>query len=270
MGVMKNNDLEIQEFSFRSLIPEAQSDGKINEFELKSLNEAQAFKNNISEIDIRQEREAASKTAFKILDEVKDHRGLTRQAQEDYEQAVARAVEAELGRLREDAYREGLEKGLEEGRAQAYHEAQKELEEKLEEFTQHIAVAQEQINDVLASSKDDAYNIIKSLTKWIVLKEVDEKYYLARLLEKLVHEINQKNNLVLHVNESAFGYMPEIIKIVERKVGRLTNTRVEVDLDLQENGIILETENCVIDGSLQAQFKALDDLFRVVGLNGAE
>ena len=86
---------------------------------------------------------------------------------------------------------------------------------------------------------------------------MDEKYYLSRLLEKLVHEVNQKNNLVLHVNEKAFGYMPEIVKLVERKVGRLANTRVEVDLDQTENGIVLETENCIIDGSLEAQFKSV-------------
>ena len=124
-----------------------------------------------------------------------------------------------------------------------------------------------QIDRILLESQEDAYNIIKNLSKWIVLKEVDEKYYLSRLLEKLVHEVNRKNNLVLHVNESAFGYMPEIIKLVERKVGKLQNTRVEVDLDQTENGIVLETENCIIDGSIQAQFKAIDELFRSVGLD---
>ena len=110
--------------------------------------------------------------------------------------------------------------------------------------------------------------MVKNLTKWIVLKEVDEKYYLARLLEKLIHEINTKTGLVLHVNEKSFGHMPEIIKIVERKVGVLTNVRVEVDLDLDETGIVLESENTIIDGSLDAQFKSLDKLFTSVGIHG--
>ena len=61
--------------------------------------------------------------------------------------------------------------------------------------------------------------------------------------------------------------MPEIIKIVERKVGKLTNVRVEVDLDMSENGIIIESENTIIDGSLDAQMASLDKLFTTVGIN---
>jgi flagellar assembly protein FliH len=73
--------------------------------------------------------------------------------------------------------------------------------------------------------------------------------------------------LVIHVNEDAFGYMPEIVKIVDRKVGKLTNVRLEVDLDMHENGVKLESENNIIDGSLEAQFNTIDRLFQNVGVN---
>ena len=267
MGVLKDEENKIEPFSFRSLIPQKQEPGTVEDFQLSNLNESQAFKNNISEADIRAERTAALETSFKILGEVQEHRGLTRQAQEDYEQAVAKAVEAEVARIKEEAYRDGMDQGLQDGREQAYEEARKEFNEQLEDFTNQLETMQGQINNILLKSQEEAYSIIKNLSKWIVLKEVDEKYYLSRLLEKLVHEVNQKNNLVLHVNEKAFGYMPEIVKLVERKVGRLANTRVEVDLDQTENGIVLETENCIIDGSLEAQFSAIDELFRTVGVN---
>ncbi|MAZ49916.1 MAG: hypothetical protein CME65_15245 [Halobacteriovoraceae bacterium] len=267
MGVLKEDEHKIEAFSFRSLIPQKQAPGEVEDFKLSSLKESQAFKNNISQADIRSEREAALETSFEILNEVKEHRGLSKQAKEDYEIAVAKAVEAEVARVRDEAYRDGMDQGLQDGKEQAYTEAKKELSEKLEAFTDELARMQGQIDNILLESQEDAYNIIKNLSKWIVLKEVDEKYYLSRLLEKLVHEVNRKNNLVLHVNESAFGYMPEIIKLVERKVGKLQNTRVEIDLDQTENGIVLETENCIIDGSIQAQFKAIDELFRSVGLD---
>ena len=51
------------------------------------------------------------------------------------------------------------------------------------------------------------------------------------------------------------------------KVGKLTNVRVEADLDMKENGIMLESENTIIDGSLKAQFESIDKLFLSVGLN---
>ena len=109
--------------------------------------------------------------------------------------------------------------------------------------------------------------MVQNLTKWIVLKEVDEKYYLSRLLEKLIYEINSKANLVIRVNESSFGHMPEVIKILERKLGVLANIRIEVDPELEGHGIILESENAVVDGSLEAQMKSLDKLFANVGKN---
>lgn len=267
MGVLKDEENKIEPFSFRSLIPQKQEGGAVEDFKLSSLNESQAFKNNISDADIRSERQAALETSFQILGEVQEHRGLRKQAQEDYEQAVAQAVEAEIARIKEEAYRDGMDQGLQDGKEQAYSEAKKELDERLSAFADELEQMQVQINNILLESQEEAYSIIKNLSKWIVLKEVDEKYYLSRLLEKLVHEVNRKNNLVLHVNEKAFGYMPEIIKLVERKVGKLSNTRIEVDLDQTENGIVLETENCIIDGSLEAQFQAIDELFKSVGLD---
>jgi len=98
-----------------------------------------------------------------------------------------------------------------------------------------------------------------------VLKEVDEKYYLSRLLEKLIYEINQKNNLVVRVDEESFGYMPEIVKVLERKVGVLSNIRVEVSPELKGTGIILESENSIVDGSFEAQMNHLDEIFKSVG-----
>lgn len=268
MGVLKDQGLEIQEFQFSELLPSSGNKG-LETFELKSLKDVEQFKNGITEDDIRAEREAAERTSFNVLSEVAESRGMTRQAREDYERAVQEEVQRQLSQLRDQAYQEGLQKGQEEGREQAYSEGKQQVEEQLEAFVNQLAETQKQIDDILESSKLDAYNIIKNLTKWIVLKDVDEKYYLSRLLEKLIHEVNQKNNLVLHVNEQAFGYMPEIVKLVERKVGKLSNTRVEIDLDLQHNGIKLETENCIIDGSLDAQFEAIDELFKNVGLDNA-
>jgi len=42
--------------------------------------------------------------------------------------------------------------------------------------------------------------------------------------------------------------------------------RVEVDLDQEENGIVLESENTIVDGSLETQFKSIDRVFENVGL----
>lgn len=274
MSVLKEN-AGIQDFKFGQLIPQEDNqethghgDGFKKSFELKSLNAAQNIKHDLTEDNIRTERNLeAQSPAFSILDLVKEHRGLNRQAEDDFEKAVADEVERRLEEIGKRAYQEGIDKGMKEGHEQAHKEAQQIFEEHIQHFTNEVERVRADMDEVLHKAKEDAYLMVKNLTKWIILKEVDEKYYLARLLEKLIHEINTKSNLVLHVNESSFGYMPEIIKIVERKVGKLTNVRVEVDLDQTENGVVLESENTIIDGSLESQFNSIDKLFKNVGVN---
>ena len=55
--------------------------------------------------------------------------------------------------------------------------------------------------------------------------------------------------------------------ITEKIVGPLTNVRVEVAASMSDNGIIIESENGIIDGSIDAQFESLDKLFEKVGVD---
>lgn len=268
MSIMKNRIEDVQEFKFGQLTgSNDQIDGAVNAFKLPKIDAKDDFKRNISSNIIRAERENEAKSAFVISKEVKEHRGLNKQANDDFEQRVQLELEQRLQAVYDEAYNKGIEEGQALGQEQAYAEAAHEMEQKIHEFTEQVSNLQTQMASIYEGAKDSAYRMVKNLTKWIILKEVDEKYYLARLLEKLIHEINSKQNLVLHVNENSFGYMPEIIKIVERKVGVLTNVRIEVDLDMQQNGIIIESENNIIDGSLDAQMASLDKLFTNVGIN---
>ncbi len=268
MSVMKNRLAEVKEFKFGQLSGNVEDfDDSIGEFKLPQFDVKHDFKRSISSEIIRGEREQEARSAFTIAKEVKEHRGLNQQENDDFEQRVQEELEKRLQAIQEQAYNQGFEEGKALGQEQAYEETNQILEQRVHEFSEQLAGLQSQMAEVYEGTKDSAYRMVKNLSKWIILKEVDEKYYLARLLEKLIHEINSKTGLVLHVNESSFGYMPEIIKIVERKVGKLTNVRVEVDLDMSENGIIIESENTIIDGSLDAQMASLDKLFTTVGIN---
>lgn len=270
MSILNKTSGKVKDFQFGQLVPSDGENTIINSesFELKSLKDASGFKNSITDEVIRSEREFEANSSFEIDKVVKDHRGLTNQAEADYEQRVSAEVERRIQELKEQAYSEGFTKGQSDGIEKSYAESSVAHELKIEELAAHIENLKKQMDDIYSKSHNEAYLMVKNLTKWIILKEVDEKYYLARLLEKLTHEINTKSNLLIHVNESSFGYMPEIIKIVERKLGILSNVRVEIDYDMQDNGIILESENTIVNGSLDAQFATIDRLFQNVGVNG--
>lgn len=268
MGVYKANTKEIKEFKFGELVPSDSMDIKnADSFQLKSLNFAQDLKHGLTDESIRRERDYEARSDFQIAKIVKEHRGLKQQEVEDYERHVNEEVERRVSIIRTEAYQQGYEKGRNDGHKVAYDETKATLDQHLDDFIGQVDNVRHDVQQIFSNSQNSAYLMVKNLSKWVILKEVDEKYYLARLLEKLIHEINTKLNLVIHVNEESFGYMPEIIKIVERKVGQLTNLRVEVDLDMEGNGIKLESENTIIDGSLKAQFESIDKLFTNVGVN---
>lgn len=269
MSNSKTPNFDIQEYSFGQLVPTEDSphlEG-IQDYELKSLDEIADFKQSISADVIRTEREMESKNGFQIAPEVREQRGLKQQEEEDYERRIEEEVQRRLSAIQEQAYEEGLKQGYEKGHADAYAESTAKYDEIVTQFAEQIDALNSQMQDIYEQSKEEAYLMVKNLTKWIILKEVDEKYYLVRLLKKLIHEINTKSNLLVRVNEQSFGYMPEVIKLVERELGKLTNVRVEVDLDQENNGIILESENTIVDGSLETQFKSIDRIFENAGIN---
>ena len=64
--------------------------------------------------------------------------------------------------------------------------------------------------------------------------------------------------------------MPEVLEVVQGKLGELTNTRVEIDYDIEAPGIVVESQNGIVNGSLKTQLDSLDKLFEAVGLASSE
>lgn len=269
MAVMKD-DTEIKPFKFGQLVPSQKHSaqpGAVDKFEMKPLGDAARLKNNLTDEIIRQEREYEAASSFNIDPVVREHRGITTQEADDYEKAVAEEVERRLKELSDGAYQQGLSDGRAEGMRKAYDEALRIHEENIVKLQQMVEDLNTTRQEVLDKSKDESYKLIKNLTKWIVLKEVEDKEYIQRLLEKLILEMNTKSNLLIKVDNSTFKFMPEIINFIEEKLGALTNVRVEAQDDIEGKGIILESENGIIDGTLEAQFASIDKLFESVGIN---
>lgn len=267
MAILKSGKAPIENYSFNALVPGQEVRDGAQDFEFGQLEPGDGFKEGLTDEDIRVERNLETIHGFSIAKEIKQHRGLTEQANNDYEKKISDEVERRVEALREAAYEEGFSAGSKEGQAKAYEESQVQLDLKIDEFVAMVDGLNTSLKDIYEQNKNEAYLMVKNLTKWVILKEVDEKYYLTRLLEKLVYEINTKSNLVVHVNENAFGYMPEVVKIVERKLGVLTNIRMEIDIDQDATGIVLESENSIVDGSLETQLASIDRIFENAGLH---
>lgn len=268
MSVYKNSR-EVKEFKFGQLVPSENTShsDKATDFELRSLKDAAAFKNNLSAEVIRTEREHESGKRFSIDPRVREHRGLVAQEQEDFERSVEAEVQRRVELIKEQAFEEGFLAGQQEGMDKAYQEAIVNYDQKVAEFSQFIDEVTLEKKRLIEDSREAGYKLVKNLTKWVILKEVEDKEYIGRLLEKLILEINTKSNLLVRVNQEDFSHIPEVLDMVEAKLGKLTNVRVEVEQDMNNKGIILESEVGVIDGSLESQLASIDKLFESVSIS---
>jgi flagellar assembly protein FliH len=269
MTIRKQNDpnLEVKSYTFQGFETNQKS---TKSFEFRDFSKdptvIKQAQEKISDKVIRTERENASKNQFEIMDEVKKLRGITAQEKNDFENKVGAEVQNRLQQMVEEATQDGYQHGLEQGREQAYQEAREVIEEKIAIFEQIIIELNQAKVEVMEKHRIDMYKMIKSLTKWVALKEVDDQGYLPKLLEKLILEVNMKANLLIKVSAKNIDVMPGVVEAVEQRIGKLTNVRLEINHDSQGQGIVVESENGIIDGTIESQLKNIDAVFETVGL----
>ena len=262
----EHSETEIQTYAFTELTGNS-ANHQVKEFTMQDLSKTTTPKAKIPQEVIRKEREFASQSNFKISSMVKQHRGIVKQEEEDYIGRIESEVQKRLADLQEKAINEGYEAGLTQGKEEAYNEAIVQYESKMQVLESYIEELKTHQVEIFKHQKEDMYKMIKLLTKWVILKEVKNDQYMKDLFEKLILELQTKSNLLIKVNATHFEKMPEVIEMAQTRLGKLTNVRLEVEPDMNNPGIIIESENGIIDGSLEAQFINLDKLFVSVGID---
>lgn len=240
------------------------SSSSFKPFAFDELNGEVVHSATASEEDLRRERSYAKSSNFQIDSAVQNSRGLARQEEQELEDRIEAEVSRRLQAAYEEAVTKGREEGMRQGREEALTQHQQELQQKIEEFSQVLVTLQQQCTSIIENERHQIYEFVKRFTKWIVMKEIDEKIYLEKLLEKLILELNARKNLIVKVGRDHFSAMPEVVSAVESRLGTLQNLRVEIVPEINYPGIILEAENGLIDGSLEGVFQNIDRIFAQV------
>ena len=260
----KFRDAEVKPFQFNDLKGSSTPSGDQKLFAFQELTGQSFNRETISDEVLRTERSNEKKHNFKIDNAVRDSRGLSQQEESDIEVKIRQEVNRRLEAAYKEAYAEGLQKGIEEGKTEAFSKYQTELDAKIEEFSGIIEVVKLNSEKILQKNKQEIVEFVKRFAKWIVLKEINEKVYLESLLEKLILELNARKNLIIKVGRNNFSQMSEVIQTVEGRLGQLSNVRVEIVPEINHPGIILESENGLIDGSIEGIFQNIDKIFEQV------
>ncbi|MFA6238986.1 MAG: FliH/SctL family protein [Bacteriovorax sp.] len=256
----------VEDYKFQSFTEEDADAGKVSTFEFKPLlSTSQAIAKTEFQNIIREERAHAKHSQFKINSIVEKYRGLKDQEQEEYQAAVDKEVVRKISEIQEEAFKAGFDEGVNQGREEIFNEMRSVVDQKLDNFSQMVTEVLKTQDEIINVQKKEIYLLIRNLTKWIITRELKEDgKYVERLLEKLLLEIQARSNLLIQVNSSDFNDMPEILKHVQSRLGEFKNVRVEIDSAITTSGIIIESDNGIINATMEEQFKSLDKLFEDV------
>lgn len=262
---------KIRNYEFEPLFDNSTTKEGLSSFEFKPLRKDQVLDIQEHEKVIKAERMIAQESGFEIAPIVKEHRGINRQQDLERQRLIQEEVEKQLIRIQDQAYKEGFEKGLKDGQEEVFAQTRAEVEQKLESLTEMIGEVLKTQYELIAAEKMTVYRTIRNLTKWVILRELkDDGEYVIRLLEKLMSELQVKSNVLIQIDAKTFEDKPDILEVLQEKLGELNNIRVEVDYDIEGPGIVVESENGIINGSLKEQFYNLSRLFESVGLEADE
>lgn len=257
---------EVTEYKFHSFNEIEEGAESVKLFEFKPLlTAAQTVDKNDFQRLIKNERAAAKNTNFKVNPIVEQYRGFKDQESREYEDRVEEEVKRRLELIQDDAFKAGFDEGVNQGREEIFVQMRSVVDQKLEHFSQMVTGVLKTQEEILVKQKTEMYQLLRNLAKWIVLRELeDDGKYIERLLERLLVEMQVRSNLLIQVNTSDFAQMPEILQHVQNRLGEMKNVRIEIDSSVSTKGIVIESENGIINATMEEQFKSLDKLFEDV------
>ena len=263
---MVKSTAEVTEYQFQSFTEIEEGAESVKLFEFKPLlTAAQTIEKSEFQRVIKTEREFAKNSQFKVNPIVEQFRGLRDQEDREYENRVEEEVKRRVAEIQDEAFKAGFEEGVNQGREEIFEQMRSAVDEKLEDFAHMVTSVLKTQEEILAKQKTEMYQLLRNLSKWIVLRELQEDgKYIERLLERLLLEMQVRHNLLIQVNVDDFANMPEVLKHVEGRLGELKNVRIEIDSSVKSRGIVVESENGIINATMEEQFKSLDKLFEDV------
>lgn len=270
---MNNNgqNSEVEEYSFQNFSLNKVNENEVQDFQFQDLEGMSVREVENHQQTVRLERQYSKNSGFSIAPIVKEHRGVNKQVETEREKRIEDEVQRRVDAIREEAFKSGIDEGIQTGRQEVFDQTRIATDEKLTALTAMVTEVLNTQVKLVENQKTQIYEMVRNLTKWIILRELkDDGKYIHRLLEKLIQEMQIKSNLLIHVDQKNFENMPDVLEAVQEKLGALENVRVETDFDIDGPGIILESDNGIINATMFEQIKSLDKLFASVGLTPEE
>ncbi len=181
-------------------------------------------------------------------------------ARTNAEQILA-AAHADAERIREDARMKGFVQGTEEAKAQYQAEYNSRREELEEDFRQRF----EDLDNEKKNLEPVFANLVVSLVRKLtgVICE-DKKEVILYLIGNAVRNVGKTSSIVLRVSRQDIALVAAKKNTLKTLVRDVVSFDVVEDESLTENQCIIETDNKIIDCSLDSELENLEEQVKLL------
>ena len=249
-----NSDDHVVQFA-PELLQQVEASSVNDPEETEPVGEFQQGMNVLNMEDVREEERARvqEETSLEMESMLADARA---QAEEILQTAREQAEE-----IRQQAQEEGRNAGFEQGQAEALKHLQEESLRQQEQFEQQQQKLKEQEEALEPKYAELMGALIEKITG--VLCE-DKKDVIVYLIHQALNQLEKTKSVTLRVSK------PDMLTVSAQKEQLRSCVSGEVDFDiteddsLQENQCIIETDQRIIDCSLDVQLQNLKDQIRML------
>lgn len=181
-------------------------------------------------------------------------------ARAEAEQIVAQANE-ESDSIRSAAEARGLEEGRQQGLAEAETTLQEMIARQQAEYEERLKELAEQERQMEPFFADLTVNLVEKITGILCQ---DNKKIILHLIERAVHKLEKPKQINLRVSKEDMANVSMHKAQLKEAAEGVEEFDVVEDSSLVANQCIIETENKIIDCSLDVQLQSLRDQIRML------
>ncbi len=207
--------------------------------------------------------EIKEKDFFEVASIVGKYRNIKSQEREELEKKIYSELQGRLGEIEKAAFDKGYSEGFKQGNSDIQNKLDIEVEQQIGKVTDLVNEVLSSRTQLLSDRVRDSYKLLNNIARWIIMRELkDDGQYIQTLLQKLLLNMEAKNDVVVYVSEQKFSQLEEALESVQNNIGKLKNVRIVKKPELENDaGLIIECENGTVDGSVETQMQNIDRIF---------
>lgn len=167
-------------------------------------------------------------------------------------------------------------KAAEEGRAEGLQAARQEVDAMLgqqaEALAEILQQAQAGSKQLWEAYRQDIVALVRLAVEKVLTVQLEQNHeqILGSLLDEALDNIDSHRELVIRVNPDDSELMRELLERAAQTHTTLANWKIKPDKNMAQGGVILESDQGMVDNSVQARSGIILEIFDKLGITDEE